>query len=179
MSKKIEEEHKYAFKKHSSIYKSLFKAEKGRLSNALKNKNVVIEHVGSTSVAGLGGRNILDIAIGVKKGRMSAMTHEIEGLGYKFSATGGAAKRIFFARSTKYHNRNVDIHLHLERFNGLAWKEHTAFRDYLIKHKDAMLRYAGVKKRAAAIAKGNKEVYRRMKGPFIKEITKKALKLKS
>ena len=166
---------KYVFERHRPIHKSAFKTEKRRLSSALKGKDVTIEHVGSTAVPGLGGRNILDIAIGVKEGSLRNLKPEIERLGYAFSDTGGTTQRLFFTRCMKFHSRRVNIHLHLERFDGLAWKRHTAFRDYLIKHRAAMLEYAAIKKKAASSAKGDRELYRKIKGPLIRKFTKRAI----
>lgn len=51
-----------------------------------------------------------------------------------------------------------------------------AFRDYLIKNREEMIRYIEVKKRAVQLAKGDKNIYMRIKDPFIKKIVRKALK---
>ncbi|NGX48826.1 MAG: hypothetical protein K940chlam5_00418 [Candidatus Anoxychlamydiales bacterium] len=46
---------KYIFAKADPTFKALFKEEKKRLKKIVKSK-VSIEHIGSTAVAGLGGK---------------------------------------------------------------------------------------------------------------------------
>ena len=62
---------KYVFKKYSSIFPDLFNKEKDRIELHLKT-DLAIEHIGSTAVCNLGGKGIIDIAIGVNKEDMNA-----------------------------------------------------------------------------------------------------------
>lgn len=173
--KKIRGKDKYVFKSYSSIYAQAFKIERLKLYAGLGSKNVAIEHIGSTAVPGLGGKNILDIIVGLKKGKRQAVKRKIQESGYDFVSTAGNRRRLFFVKDDTYKSKSIRVHLHLVKFEGYEWKQKIAFRDYLIKHKDAVLEYARVKKIAVREAKGNKEKYLKAKEKFINDITRKAL----
>ncbi|MGC8538429.1 MAG: GrpB family protein [Candidatus Micrarchaeia archaeon] len=174
--RKIKGKDKYVFKRYNSIYRQAFKKERVRLYDGLGHENVAIEHVGSTAVPGLGGKNILDIIVGLKKGKRLAIKKKIQKLGYDFVGTAGSRRRLFFVRDSTYRHKSIRIHLHLVKFGGEEWQQKIAFRDYLIGHREAVLEYESVKKIAVKEAKGNKERYLKAKEKFINSITKKALK---
>jgi GrpB-like predicted nucleotidyltransferase (UPF0157 family) len=76
---------RYTFKPYSSLYPFLFEQEKNRILSQLK-KTVTIEHVGNTAIVGLGGKGIIDIAIGVEKLNMEESVQELQKLGYELRA---------------------------------------------------------------------------------------------
>lgn len=51
-----------------------------------------------------------------------------------------------------------------------------SFRDYLLKHPDAVEQYVKIKKEGVKITLGDGEKYRKYKEKFIKNILSKALK---
>lgn len=166
---------KYVFKRHDSIFFSFFPVEKRRLGRRLR-KEAEVEHVGSTAVRGLGGKNILDIVVGIRSGRPLRIKDKLESLGYTFLPNSGTKTRRFFTREAVYKKKKINIHLHLVRMNGIDWKEMVAFRDYLSDDRDALEEYVAVKKKAAKIAKGDKKRYMELKDKFIKRAIKKAFK---
>lgn len=174
--KRITGRKKYVFKKYSNIYSLAFKIERRRLLTGMRGLDIMIEHVGSTAVRGLGGKNILDILVGIRSGRRERIKRKIIELHYDFIETSGNARRLFFVRDAKYSGKDIRIHLHLVKFNGYEWRQKTLFRDYLKKHRNAMLEYADVKKRAAILAKGDKEAYMKLKERFINSTMKRAMR---
>ena len=68
---------KYLFKPYSKIFPDLFEREKERISSHIK-EDLVIEHVGSTAVPGLGGKGIIDIAIAVSKKEMESVSKQLQ-----------------------------------------------------------------------------------------------------
>ena len=167
---------KYVFRKASAIYPMIFKTEKARLSKSINNMYFAIEHVGSTAVPGLGGKNVLDMLVGLKKGKRQAMKNKLEKLGYDFIPKAGSSRRLFLIRDTHYNGKSVRIHLHLVKFNGIEWKQKIAFRDYLRKNKELVREYEEVKKSAVKLAKGDKATYLKAKSKFINHVTREALK---
>ncbi|ASI14187.1 GrpB family nucleotidyltransferase [Candidatus Mancarchaeum acidiphilum] len=174
--KEIDGKQKYVFKRYSPIYNSFFAVEQKRIYENIGRRTISIEHIGSTAVPDLGGKNILDIIIGIKVCRLKDFKELIKDLGYDFIEDSGTKRRLFFVRDTVYKGKNIRTHLHLVKFDKSDWKQKIAFRDYLIKHKNARIEYANVKKKAVKAANGNKEIYMKEKESFIKGITKKALK---
>ncbi len=174
MLRKLDGKRKYAFKEYNPAYAKLFERERRRLVRAL-GPGCHIEHVGSTAVDGLGGKNILDIMVGIEHGWPYALAARIERLGYTFMQQSGSTERLFFARDTTRNRLHVRIHLHLTMSMGREWREKVAFRDYLRGNREAMLKYAEVKRRAAGLAHGSKERYMAEKAAFINATTSKAL----
>lgn len=161
----------YVFRKYSTVYRDFFRLEKRRL--AALGTGLSVEHIGSTAVSGLGGKNILDIAIGCREG-LSKTKKALEGLGYEFRTGAGTKNRLFFRKDYVYRGKGLHVHVHLTRYNGKEWRGMLAFRDYLIGHRDKMLEYAEIKKRAAKTAHENGEIYRKLKKKFIDGIEKSA-----
>lgn len=174
--RKIPGKKKYVFRNSSPIYKEAFLEEKRRLSKSVRNADAAIEHVGSTAVPGLGGKNVLDILVGLKRGNRKDMKERLETLGYDFMPGDGSSRRLFFIRDIRYKGRQMRIHLHLVKFGGSEWRQKTLFRDYLIKHKALVREYEAVKKKAVKMAKGDKQVYMKVKDRFIRQVTRDALK---
>ncbi len=136
---------------------------------------MLIEHVGSTAVPGLGGKNILDIMVGETPAHFQRRTNQLKSMGYVFHPENGSKDRLFFVRDTTHYGKTVRIHLHLTNLNDKEWKQKIAFRDYLRSDKAAMLKYAAIKRRAVRIAKGDKERYLKEKEGFINSITRKTV----
>jgi GrpB-like predicted nucleotidyltransferase (UPF0157 family) len=161
---------KYIFKPHSELFPVLFLKEKERIAAHLP-EGMRIEHVGSTAVPGLGGKGIIDIAIGVDASLKQEIKIQLEELGYEF--------RSFFG-STNHLYCRIDLpdleegtrryHLHLIDPGSEDWKHLIAFRDFLRCHKEAAEEYAQLKARAALEADQNGEIYRTIKDPFFKNM---------
>lgn len=165
---------KYFFRKYQSEYRKFFTMEKNRLRKVLDH-SAKIEHIGSTAIAGLGGKGIIDIVIGVSKSKITESKTYLEEAGYEFRKKASYPERLFFRRDYQYKNGKRRIHIHLVKFDGTDWKEMVSFRNYLLKHPKVIDRYVEIKKVAVKKAQGEGEVYRKYKEKFIKSITKKAL----
>lgn len=166
---------KYLFRKYQPEYVKFFKMEKNRLKKVLGH-SAKIEHIGSTAIAGLGGKGIIDIVIGVSKSKIAKSKKNLEEAGYEFRKKASYPERLFFRRDYPYKNRKGRIHVHLVEFEGRDWKEMVSFRNYLLKHPEVIYQYVEIKKEAVKKANGEGKVYRKHKEQFIKSITKKALK---
>lgn len=166
---------KYVFKRYSAAYKRAFEKESSRLYAELGHENE-IEHIGSTAVPGLGGKNILDVIVGLKKGKCREAKRMLQNIGYDFVSNAGSARRLFFVKDEIFDGRSIRVHLHLIKFNGSEWKQKIAFRNYLRNHKETALEYASVKKKAVKEAKGSKKKYMKAKESFINQITREALR---
>ncbi|MDA4137403.1 MAG: GrpB family protein [Thaumarchaeota archaeon] len=159
---------KYRFRRYDPIYKTFFRIEKKKLIASL-GLGVEIEHVGSTAVSGLGGKGILDIAIGTGDSGIDATKDRLRGLGYEFRREASTEKRLFFRRDYEYKRDVRRVHVHLTRLNGNDWKEMVSFRDYLLENKEAAAEYSRVKRNAVKVAKGDGKTYRKEKEEFIRK----------
>lgn len=114
---------------YSTDWPNMFAAEKRALLSALQPDAVAIEHIGSTSVGGLGAKPIIDILAGAKS--LPAIEEHIEhitALGYlyvpAFEST--IPERRFFV---KPGTGAPTFHLHAVSKAGGFWTDHLAFRD--------------------------------------------------
>lgn len=168
---------KYVFKPYEAVYKELFLKEKGRLGKVLGEK-IQIEHVGSTAVPGLGGKGIIDIAIGANKEKFNYISGILEESGYEFRPNAGTEKRLFFQTKRKDRSgKERTYHIHLADIKGEEWKKMIAFRDYLRVHPKNVNEYANAKRKAAKESNQDKETYMRIKEPVIARILDRALKI--
>lgn len=165
---------KYKYRKYDKSYPELFRKEKIKLGKTLK--NTIIEHVGSTSIKGLGGKGIIDIAIRTPRNKITEYINKLKKLEYKQAYNHKRThKNIFLQRIIKYKGKERRIHIHL----ALTDRHFDTFilvRDYLKKHRDASKRYAEIKKEGVLYAKGEGEKYREYKKEFLEKLQKKAFK---
>lgn len=162
---------KYIFRPYDPIYPKLFSKEKERLRKFLR-KGVLIEHIGSTAVPGLGGKGIIDIVITAPdKKSLSEISSRLIEAGYYYEPEDGTDERWFHGRKISDDER---YHLHLTFKGSRDWREMTSFRDYLKNHPEDFKRYIETKKKAVGEANQDKSIYMKVKEPIILEILKKS-----
>tara|TARA_Y100000310_G_C20545674_1_gene745444 strand:+ start:637 stop:1137 length:501 start_codon:yes stop_codon:yes gene_type:complete len=161
---------KYSFNKYSEKYKQFFSKEKSKLKKIFPKAK--IEHVGSTSIPGLGGKGIIDIAIKIPKSKLNQFRKKLEGLGYKSTVDHPVSDQsAFFQKIIRYGGKERRIHVHLT-FTDIFWDSFIAFREYLRNHDEIRDEYAKIKKEAVRHAKGKAEKYRNYKKRFFRKIMK-------
>lgn len=173
MNKPIIQKHKYKFRAYSKEFPKLYKKERAKLLKITPNAR--IEHVGSTSIEGLGGKGIIDISIGVPKREIKKDMTKLEKIGFEYRPHKPDNTRKFFQKIINYDSKERRVHLHLSAYNSKFEKSFFLFRDYLKTHKKERKQYTKVKREAVKHAKGWGEKYRQYKEGFIANIVKKAL----
>lgn len=161
---------KYVFKPYSKIFPELFEKEKQRILAHVKTA-LLIEHIGSTAVPGLGGKGIIDIAIAVNKTCMESTSKQLQDLGYEYRPSFSTPDRLYFIiylPDQEEENRRYHIHLTYPENN--EWKEFIGFRDYLRHHPEELQEYANLKEQAAFEANHEGERYRKVKEPMFEKI---------
>lgn len=153
--------------------KEYLKQEK-KLKKLLKNFNIQIEHIGSTSIIGCSAKPIIDIAIGVQSLEYGKQLIPIlEKNGWNHSGTADCGVRWFL----KKEKGNLSTHfIHIEDINSRIWQNHIIFRDYLNTHPEKVAEYSRIKKDCEIKFKENRKGYAQTKNPFIEETIKTALK---
>jgi len=167
---------KYKFFRYSSKYPILFAKEKLRIKNALRRiSSLRIEHVGSSSVPGLGGKGIIDIAVSVPKPKIKEAIRLLSDIRFKNIPGSGQEGRIFLQKVVKYKGKERRVHIQLTHTNSIRWRAMVGVRNILRENEELRKRYAEIKKRAVKYAKGEGRRYREYKDSFLKEIEKKAM----
>jgi GrpB-like predicted nucleotidyltransferase (UPF0157 family) len=153
-----------------------FEEQRDSLMNAIGNKVVAVEHIGSTAVPGLGAKPIIDIMIGLRQ--LSDAEDCIEPLrriGYDYVPELEAEipeRRYFHKGPSNVPKKHY--HLHMVEINGKFWNAQILFRDYLRTHPDSAQEYLKLKKDLAAKYRLNREAYTEAKTSFIESTIAKA-----
>lgn len=156
---------KYRYLPYDDRFSRLFEREKARLAAVLP-RGTKIEHVGSTTVPGLGGKGIIDIAIRCPPSTLKRFVRALERAGFVFVPSHPAdARRIFMQRIVRYRGTERRIHVHL-CLTDEFWRSFIVVRDYLRAHEKARADYTKIKKEAVKHARGEGQKYRAYKEAF-------------
>ena len=144
----------------------LFEEEKSRLQAAVGKYVLDIQHVGSTSIPGMGAKPIIDIGIAVKNfEEASECIPPIEQLGYEYKGENGIPRRHFFAKGNP-----TTHHIHVTEIGSRDWNNQIIFRDYLTQHREIAKAYAELKMGLAQRYPTDRESYLDGKAPFIERV---------
>lgn len=134
-----------------------------------------IEHIGSTSVPGLGAKPIIDIMAAVRSlsdaERCIAPLARIE-YEYVPEFEDVMPERRYFRKGASRGKRIA--HLHMVELESDFWRRHLLFRDFLRAHPEAAHQYYCLKKELALKFKTDREAYTDAKTAFIEDILKRA-----
>ena len=151
----------------------LFEEECGRLQEALGDFARRIEHIGSTSVPGLGAKPILDISVGAEsRDGVDAYLPALGALGYEDCRIEPVFERRMFSKGGPYNEGSH--HLHVTDVGSTVWAGPILLRDYLRAHPEEARWYERVKREAAATAGNDLNHYYHLKGPCVETLTARA-----
>ncbi|MRS03762.1 GrpB family protein [bacterium] len=159
---------------YQSNWPELFNQESAVIQSLIGNYITVIEHIGSTAVAGLAAKPIIDILIGVNHLSDSPrFVPPLQELGYIYVPEHEVdlpERRYLY----KQESGEDTFHLHMVEPQSDFFRRHLAFRDYLRTHPEAVAEYAALKIRLAGEFGSDRSGYTDAKTDFIKEIEEKA-----
>ncbi len=160
---------------YDPAWPAAYARERQRITGALGSRITAIEHIGSTSVPGLGAKPVIDIMVGLRDLADAAdCIGLVEALGYEYlpEIESMIPERRYFRRFTD----GVRTHqIHMVEEGGAFWRRHLAFRDYLRTHPDTAAEYDALKRRIAPIYRDNRSAYTDAKTDFIVGIERRAL----
>jgi GrpB-like predicted nucleotidyltransferase (UPF0157 family) len=131
-----------------------------------------VEHIGSTAIAGLAAKPVIDIMGAVRTLAESrpAIAAAAE-LGYCYAPYQAELEHWFCKPSLQLRTH----HLHLVPADSPQWIGPIAFRNYLRAHPEAAIEYEALKRRLAQQHQFDREAYTVAKRPFISRATGLAL----
>jgi GrpB-like predicted nucleotidyltransferase (UPF0157 family) len=142
-----------------------------RVAAALAAVGHVTEHVGSTAVAGLSAKPIIDIDVVVPDSSgVRAAVAALETAGWRHQGQQGIAGREALAPPADaiYH------HLYVVVADSTAHRDHADLRDYLRSRPDEAARYSALKSRLAYLLATDCEAYTDGKAELIGELLRRA-----
>ena len=159
---------------YNPIWPLLYEDEKNRICNVIGEKCESIEHVGSTSVSGLGAKPIIDIMIGFRTlSDAEECIKPMIKLGYEYikEHEEEIPERRFLTQGSRSEGRTH--HAHMVETSSEFWIRLLMFRDYLRTHPDVAEDYYKLKKKLANQYQDNRRAYTDSKTSFILAIEKK------
>jgi GrpB-like predicted nucleotidyltransferase (UPF0157 family) len=153
---------------YSPMWPAVFDIEKGRLTEIFGADTVTIEHIGSTSVPGMGGKPIIDILLGAPA--LAVVEAHIPGLvesGYRHvpELERSMPNRRYFVKLQGNPGR---FNLHAVVQDTPYWKDHLAFRDVLRDDPGLAERYFRLKKNVAVRYRTDRGAQADALGEFIR-----------
>ncbi len=133
--------------------------------------NVFVEHIGSTAVPGMPGKNSINLLLLIESKRFADFLNNLESIGFHADPIiiepAHRPRRIgTFAHGGKDHS----IHVHLTEPESDDHQNAVFFRQYLTDHPELQKEYAEVKRMAAKNAAEDPLAYNRAKHAFIQRI---------
>lgn len=126
-----------------------------------------IEHIGSTAVAGLAAKPVIDIMAPVASlSDSAAAIVAVAQLGYLHHPYRAEVMHWFCKPSPLFRTH----HLHLVPIGSPLWLERLAFRDALRANSRLAEDYAKLKRQLAAQFPGDREAYTDAKAPFVQAV---------
>ena len=155
-----------------------FDAEAMSIRAALGPLALRVEHVGSTSVAGMAAKPVIDIQVSVATlAPLSGYLTALSGIGYSHVPLGEFDRVYpFLQRPAGWPSTH---HVHLCVAGSEQERRHLAFRDYLRSHPSVALEYVDLKRGLAAANHGttleSRERYSLGKSRFVNGVVERAL----
>ncbi len=131
--------------------------------------NYAINHVGSTTIPKMVGKNIIDILIGVNKPNELGV---IQNILIKNGYYPGNKKQKYyrFLTSKASETQSGDVHIHLAITSQLRYQEFLILKDYLLENPFVASQYANYKKETILKYGNERKKYRKIKSKYVKQL---------
>jgi GrpB-like predicted nucleotidyltransferase (UPF0157 family) len=165
---------KYSLHAYDKNYPRMFYRERLKLKKILS-KDIAIEHIGSTAVPYLKGKDIIDIVI-MTKGSLNKIKNDLVAHRYLFKSSGGDTERLFFKKPFRFNGRQYLAHIHVTPNRCKVFSNMVAVRDYLRCHPEECRNYEDIKREAINFANNDGMKYRQYKDTYLRSLITKSLK---
>lgn len=157
---------------YNEDWELIYKQEERAIKELLGDKAISIEHIGSTSIKGLGSKPIIDFMVGVEDiTEVEEFIQSLASMGYEHVYHKEFPNRRFFRKGQW---RAGTHHLHVYKYGSEEWDNNILFRNYLRTHSDVLENYSQLKKDLAEKYRYDRTAYTNAKHPFIVEVIAKA-----
>lgn len=158
---------------HDPGWNLLYREEAALIGSVLGENLLEIHHIGSTAVAGLRAKPIIDMMPVVADVRqVDAKSERFRRIGYECMGEFGIAGRRFFRKGGAERTHHIHI---FEAGNRADIDRHLAVRDYLRAHPEEAEAYGVLKSRLAELYPADIDGYCDGKDFFVKELEREAL----
>jgi GrpB-like predicted nucleotidyltransferase (UPF0157 family) len=142
-----------------------------RIKHALGDTALRVDHIGSTSVAGLAAKPIIDVQVSVASLEpVELYKPQMEAIGFIHRADNEELTKRYFRESPGEKR----VHIHIREKGSFGEQFALLFRDYLREHPDEGQIYAAEKQRLMLLYPNERQKYVEEKEPVIWEIMRRA-----
>lgn len=131
---------------------------------------ISIEHVGSTSVAGLWAKPVIDIDVVIDDEKLPVIIQKLATIGYVYQGDLGVIGREAFGYNDEDKPLLMKHHLYVCHKNNAELKRHIALRDFLRMNPEYCERYSSIKIEMAKKYPHDIDSYIKGKEPVVLEI---------
>ncbi len=157
---------------YNPAWPAYFEEERAQLAQALTPYALEIEHIGSTSILGLGAKPVIDIAVATGQYPLpDEVIGRMQGIGYEHIGEYGIPRRHYFRRG---FNGRYYMHVHVYELTNEEYAKHLLFRDYMRAHPERASAYEQLKRHLAETVGHDREAYTLRKTDFIRETLRMA-----
>lgn len=161
---------KQNLKMNTSIYKRKLKILKKELG-----KDTPIDHVGSTVLPNMYGKNIIDILVGARNiEELEIYANIIKKIGF-YPGKNNQGPYRFFA-NTKEETKKGDIHIHLALIDTDRYKDFLILKTYLLNNREERKKYSDLKKELIRDGNNLREDYKKKKALYVSNLLDRARK---
>lgn len=151
----------------------LFNNTKDKLTAILGN-NVIIDHIGSTAIPKMSGKNIIDIVVGVPQlCDIENTASTLEQTKFYRGTNNSHGDYIFFA-SRKEETKSGDIHIHVVMQDSERFNDFISIKQYLLNNPKAVKEYTLVKHKVAELSRKERSQYKTLKSEYMNKLIMKA-----
>ena len=163
---------KQDFKENKKLYT--------KIENELRQElglSIPIDHVGSTAIPNMYGKNIIDILIGAEDNiQFTQIKNILEEKGY-FGSEKSKTDIYQFFSSTYEETALGDLHIHLVIKNTERYSEFIVLRDYLLKNKEESKNYSEFKRNLVNNGIIDRKEYKKVKSEYVSQLIERAKNL--
>ncbi|MCW4049583.1 MAG: GrpB family protein [Candidatus Bathyarchaeota archaeon] len=152
-----------------------YEKEKKLILEAISEYVITIDHIGSTSIPGLGAKPIIDILAGMDSQETADSCLEpLSRIGYDDVTPEPQEDDWYYCLGKGPHSPGV--HLHFVKDGCDHWRKHILVRDYLRTHPEICREYYEMKLALVSRYADQREIYTESKSGFINRVVEKALR---
>jgi len=137
---------------------------------------VRVEHVGSTSVPGLGGKGIIDCMVMTRREDCPEVQARLTAAGLNRNSHSHPEEDRWYASGelTGPAGEAIPVHVHITWPGSECERRHLAFVQYLRAHPEEAAEYFRLKHEWRELSRGDRVVFTEMKTPYVTGVVEKA-----